>query len=172
MVAVQSEGCAPIVKAFDEDLEVAEPWPNAETFAAGIRVPKAIGDFLILDAVRASQGCAVAVSEEAIRAAIGEVGAQEGVFMCPEGAACWAAFRVLATLPPSRWVSTLLPVAPFHSTVILLRFLLLESTTVISGGGVPQSPHSAVVTSPEANTALASIQATGPCRARKSSASQ
>jgi threonine synthase len=96
MVAVQSEGCAPIVKAFEENLEVAPPWPNAATFASGIRVPKAIGDFLILDAVRASQGCAVAVSERSIHAALAEVGAQEGIFMCPEGAACWAAFRVLA----------------------------------------------------------------------------
>jgi threonine synthase len=96
MVAVQSEGCAPIVKAFREGRETAEAWPQAHTFASGIRVPRAIGDFLILQALRASHGQAVAVPESEIYHAIAEVGAKEGVFMCPEGAACWAAFRALS----------------------------------------------------------------------------
>ncbi len=95
MVSVQSEGCAPIVKAFEEGRESAEMWPKACTFSSGIRVPKAIGDFLILKAVRQSQGVAVAVSDEQTYQAIREVGFLEGVFLCPEGAACWAAFKKL-----------------------------------------------------------------------------
>ncbi len=95
MVSVQSEGCAPIVKAFEQGLDQAPAWENAATFASGIRVPKAIGDFLILRAVRDSEGTAVSVSEREIFEAIREVGTREGVFLCPEGAACWAAFKKL-----------------------------------------------------------------------------
>lgn len=95
MVAVQSAGCAPIVKAFQERQPSAAPWPSPHTFATGIRVPRAIGDFLMLEAIYRSQGTAVAVSEEEIDQAIEEVGRREGIFLCPEGAACWAAFRQL-----------------------------------------------------------------------------
>ena len=91
MVAVQAEGCAPIVKAFDEGTRHAEPWVNASTIAAGIRVPAAVGDFLILDAVRESDGFAVAVSDEAIIAAHEECAKTEGILLCPEGAATLAA---------------------------------------------------------------------------------
>ena len=93
MVAVQSEGCAPIVRAFEEGSPGARLWEQPRTFASGIRVPRAIGDFLILTAVRASHGIAVSVSEREIYDAIGEAGAAEGLFMAPEGAACWAALR-------------------------------------------------------------------------------
>ncbi len=96
MVAVQSEGCAPIVKAFQQGKQESEAWENAATFASGIRVPKAIGDFLILDYLRQSQGRAVSVSEKEIYRAIGAIGASEGIFFCPEGAACWAALEKLA----------------------------------------------------------------------------
>ena len=92
MVAVQAEGCAPIVKAFDEGQANAEPWQNASTVAAGIRVPVAIGDFLILDAVRASGGFAIAVSDAAIEAARAEVASRDGLLLCPEGAATYAAW--------------------------------------------------------------------------------
>ena len=92
MVAVQAEGCAPIVRAFEAGLERAKPWRDASTVAAGIRVPAAIGDFLILDAVRASGGFAVAVSDAAIEAARQEVAAREGLLLCPEGAATYAAY--------------------------------------------------------------------------------
>ncbi len=95
MVAVQSEGCAPIVKAFEEGRSHAEPWPDPKTAAAGIRVPQALGDFLILRAIRESGGVAVAVSEASIQKAVRQAAAREGVWMCPEGAACWAAFREL-----------------------------------------------------------------------------
>ncbi len=92
MVAVQASGCAPIVKAFDEGAEHAEPWAGAHTMAAGIRVPAALGDFLILRAVRESGGFAIAVDDAAIEAAWREVAEQEGLLMCPEGAATYAAY--------------------------------------------------------------------------------
>jgi len=94
MVAVQAEGCAPIVKAFEAGVEHAELWPDAHTVAAGIRVPAAIGDFLILRAVRESGGFAIAVSDEAILAARDEVARDEGLLLCPEGAATYAAYTV------------------------------------------------------------------------------
>jgi len=93
MVAVQASGCAPIVKAFEQGTRRAETWANAHTVAAGIRVPAAIGDFLILDAVRASGGFAIAVDDDAILAARDEVGREEGLLLCPEGAATWAAYK-------------------------------------------------------------------------------
>jgi threonine synthase len=93
MVAVQAEGCAPIVKAFDEGTRHAEPWQNASTIASGIRVPAAVGDFLILDAVRESNGFAVAVSDEDINMAHQECAKKEGILLCPEGAATLAALK-------------------------------------------------------------------------------
>jgi threonine synthase len=92
MVAVQASGCAPIVKAYEAGAERAEHWPDAHTVAAGIRVPAAIGDFLILRAVRESGGFAIAVDDAAIEAARREVAEQEGLLMCPEGAATYAAY--------------------------------------------------------------------------------
>jgi threonine synthase len=93
MVVVQAEGCAPMVKAWEEGVEHASRWENAHTFAAGIRVPQAIGDFLILRAVRESGGFAAAVSEEAIAGAWREVAAEEGLLLCPETAATYAAYK-------------------------------------------------------------------------------
>jgi threonine synthase len=93
MVAVQASGCAPIVKAFEAGTEHAELWKNAHTVAAGIRVPVAIGDFLILRAVRESGGFATAVDDAAILAAREEVALREGFLMCPEGAATYAAWK-------------------------------------------------------------------------------
>jgi threonine synthase len=95
MVVVQAEGCAPIVRAFDRGERYAEPWQNAQTVAAGLRVPQAIGDYLILDAVRDTGGTAIAVSEDAIRDAQLEMGRLAGVYAAPEAAATWAATRVL-----------------------------------------------------------------------------
>jgi threonine synthase len=93
MVAVQAAGCAPIVRAYDAGEDHAPRWENAHTIAAGIRVPQAIGDFLILRAVRESGGFAVAVGDEAITAAIEEVAHTEGLLLCPEGAATYAALK-------------------------------------------------------------------------------
>jgi threonine synthase len=94
MVVVQAEGCAPIVRAFDRGDRYAEPWQNAQTIAAGLRVPQAIGDYLILDAVRDTGGTAIAVSENAIREAQLEMGRLAGVYAAPEAAATWAATRL------------------------------------------------------------------------------
>jgi len=93
MVAVQAAGCAPMVRAYEDGVEHAPRWENAQTIASGIRVPQAVGDFLILRAVRESKGFAVAVSDDAISAALDEVARAEGFLMCPEGAATYAAYQ-------------------------------------------------------------------------------
>ena len=93
MVAVQAAGCAPMVHAFEAGLEHASRWEDAHTIAAGIRVPQAVGDFLILRAVRQSGGFAIAVTDEAIAAALNEVSREEGLLLCPEGAATYAAYK-------------------------------------------------------------------------------
>ena len=93
MVAVQSTGCAPIVRAFDAGERHATRWEGAETLASGIRVPAAVGDFLILDAVRESGGFAIAVSDEDIMAASEDVAQTDGFLLCPEGAATLAAYK-------------------------------------------------------------------------------
>ncbi|HWO72137.1 MAG TPA: threonine synthase [Dehalococcoidia bacterium] len=106
-VSVQAEGCAPIVKAFESGSRTAERWPEARTIAAGIRVPAALADYLILDAVRATQGTAVAVSDAEILAAMAEMARLEGVFAAPEGAAAYAGYRKLlahGALDPSESV--------------------------------------------------------------------
>ena len=95
MVTVQATGCAPIVRAFERGERFAAEFENAHTTASGLRVPKAVGDFLILDAIRASGGTAVAVSDEELLAATREIGAAEGVFCAPEGGACLPALRML-----------------------------------------------------------------------------
>jgi threonine synthase len=93
MVAVQATGCAPMVKAFEAGEEHAPRWENAHTIASGIRVPQAIGDFMILRAVRESGGFATAVPDTAISAALNEMAREEGFLLCPEGAATYAAYK-------------------------------------------------------------------------------
>ena len=93
MVAVQAAGCAPMVRAFEDGVEHAPRWENAHTVASGIRVPQAVGDFLILRAVRESKGFAIAVDDDAITAAVDEVARKEGFLMCPEGGATYAAYK-------------------------------------------------------------------------------
>jgi threonine synthase len=93
MVAVQAEGCAPMVKAWEAGERHAERWENAHTVAAGIRVPKAVGDFLILDAVRESGGFAIAVSDEELTEAVHDAATLDGLLLCPEGGATLAAYR-------------------------------------------------------------------------------
>ena len=94
MYAVQAEGCAPIVRAFEKGEEFAERWEHAATVATGIRVPKAVGDFLILRAVRDSGGVGIAVSEEAILQAVEDAARDDGFLLCPEGGAVLAAWRL------------------------------------------------------------------------------
>lgn len=93
MIAVQAEGCAPIVKAYEAGEEHATRWEDAQTIAWGVRVPQAVGDFLILRAVRDSGGYAMAVSDQEITQGLAEVARTEGLLLCPEGAATWAAYK-------------------------------------------------------------------------------
>jgi threonine synthase len=95
MVAVQSTGCAPIVKAWDEGKSASEPWPHSATLAAGLRVPKAYADSLILDVLGKSHGTAIAVSDDEIMDALRAWATHDGIFAAPEGAAALAAYRRL-----------------------------------------------------------------------------
>jgi threonine synthase len=95
MIAVQADGCAPVVKAWNEHKPVAEMWQNAHTSAAGLRVPKPYADYIILDILKQSDGAAVAVSDAQIFQAVKEWASHEGVFASPEGAASLAAYKIL-----------------------------------------------------------------------------
>ena len=101
MVVVQATGCAPIVKAFEQNLGHGVEIPDAHTVASGLRVPKAIGDFIMLDILRKSNGTAVAVSDEELVAGAREIGANEGIFAAPEGGALLVAMRKLME---SNWI--------------------------------------------------------------------
>ena len=102
LVAVQPDGCAPIVQAFQAGAAKSEPWPDPTTVAFGLTVPKPLGDFLILQALYATGGAAVAVTDEALLADQRAVARLEGSIICPEGAACFAAVRQLRA---SGWLS-------------------------------------------------------------------
>jgi threonine synthase len=95
MIAVQAEGCAPLVKAWNESKATVEPWQDASTIAAGLRVPRPYGDYLVLDILKRSGGTALAVSDQEIRDAVRQWGSHEGIFAAPEGAASLAAYRKL-----------------------------------------------------------------------------
>jgi threonine synthase len=95
MVIVQAAGCAPMVRAYREGRATAEPWGNAQTIAAGLRVPAAIGDYLILRAVRESGGTAHSVTDDEIRVCMHELARQDGIFACPEGAATYGALKAM-----------------------------------------------------------------------------
>jgi threonine synthase len=111
LVAVQSTGCAPIVRAFQQGARRAEPWVNANTVAFGITVPSPLGDELILDALYSSGGTAVAVDDEEVLADLRDFGAREGLMLCPEGAACLTAARKLRA---TGWLSP-------HDEVVVLN---------------------------------------------------
>lgn len=110
LVAVQAAGCAPIVAAYQKKAEVSEFFPNSKTVAFGINVPKALGDFLVLEALYKTEGCAVAVEDTEILDAVRELASQEGAFVCPEGA---AAFAGLKKLRAEKWIQ------PRETVVIL-----------------------------------------------------
>ncbi len=95
MIAVQAAGCQPIVRAFERGAQESRFWDGAYTVASGLRVPKPLGDFLVLDALRQSGGGAVAVTDEELMDATSRLAAEEGLFVAPEGAACVAALRKL-----------------------------------------------------------------------------
>jgi threonine synthase len=128
MVSVQASGCAPIVKAFNEGKDRAEPWPQAETVAAGLRVPQAVADFLILRAIRDSNGTALSVRDEEMLAEIPRIGRAEGMFFCPEGAACVAA---LGRLTQQRWIKTTDKVLIFN-TASGLKYLDVISNDLVN----------------------------------------
>jgi len=93
MISVQAEGCAPIVKAYEEGKEESEYFQNAHTLAAGLRVPKALGDFLVLRAARESGGACISVTDQEIMDSVSQISKAEGIFACPEGAATLAALK-------------------------------------------------------------------------------
>jgi threonine synthase len=95
MIAVQTEGCQPVVRAYEEGGQRSQFWDNAHTVASGLRVPKPLGDFLILEAVRKSGGTAIAVSDDQLIDAGIQLASDEGIFVAPEGAACVAALEKL-----------------------------------------------------------------------------
>lgn len=97
MISVQAAGCAPVVRAFEHGQDHAEPWQNASTIADGLRVPAPFADYLILQAIRESGGTAVAVTDDEIREAVGELARGEGLFAAPEGAATYAGFKQLVS---------------------------------------------------------------------------
>ena len=92
MIAIQAAGCAPVARAYDQGAVVSQMWQNAATFAAGLRVPKPYGDYIILDVVRESQGTVVALTDEQILVSLKDWASQEGILLSPEGAAATAAY--------------------------------------------------------------------------------
>ena len=133
MVSVQASGCAPIVKAFDLGKEMAEPWPNAKTVASGLRVPQAVGDFLMLRVLRESKGTALSVDDDEMLAEIPRVGQTEGIFFCPEGAACVAALRRLIH---EEWIKPTDEVLIFN-TASGLKYLDVAFSTMKAGEQLP-----------------------------------
>ena len=133
MVAVQAAGCAPIVRAWDEGKPVSEFWPNASTLAAGLRVPKAYGDYLILKILKESQGIAIAVTDDDIMDALRQWARTEGVFAAPEGAASLAAYRKLRA---SGFFT------PSDNVVLFNTGSGLKYLDVIQGQNKPEQPAS------------------------------
>jgi threonine synthase len=139
LVAVQSTGCAPIVRAFQAGAATSEPWPDANTVAFGITVPKALGDFLILEALYATAGTAVAVTDEALLADQRLVASLEGSFICPEGAACVTAVRQLRE---SGWLSGSDEVVVLNTgTGLIYPDTVADRAPVLSpSGSIPARP--------------------------------
>ncbi|MCA9025964.1 MAG: threonine synthase [Planctomycetaceae bacterium] len=96
MVVVQAEGCSPVVKAFRDGADHADLFPNAQTVASGLRVPAAVGDFLMLNVLRESNGTAITVTDEDLLSGVHELATQQGIYACPEGGAVWRACQQLA----------------------------------------------------------------------------
>lgn len=130
MVTVQAEGCAPIVRAFEAGARDAAEISNPFTVASGLRVPRAIGDFIMLDILRKSGGTAVAVSDDSLVEAVGEIDRLEGVFCAPEGAACLPALRKLLA---SGWVQSSETVVMFNTGSALKYLDVLQSSDAKKG---------------------------------------
>jgi threonine synthase len=136
LVAVQSAGCAPVVKAFEAGAAETEPWPDARTVAFGLTVPKPLGDFLILEALYATGGTAVAVTDDALLAGQREAARLEGCFVCPEGAACFAAVRKLRR---SGWLSEADEVVVLNtgSGLIYPETMAVRAPVLPASGSIP-----------------------------------
>jgi threonine synthase len=145
MVTVQSAGCAPIVKAWDEGKDVSEMWPDAATSAAGLRVPKAYGDYIILDILRKSRGIAVAVTDEEIMDALRNWARVEGIFAAPEGAAALAAYRNLRS---SGFFSPTDKVVLFNTGTGLKYLDTLAGLDAVAQPKLPTSRHIAGIIGP------------------------
>ena len=126
MVAVQAAGCAPVVRAFEAGAESADPWIGAETVASGLRVPGAVGDFLMLRAIRESRGTAVAVTDEALMACVKEMASATGIFPAPEGAATLAGLKQLIA---KGWISSTDRVVLFNTGTGLKYLEAIESAS-------------------------------------------
>jgi threonine synthase len=139
LVAVQATGCAPIVAAFASGAAESRPWPDAKTVAFGITVPKALGDFLVLDALYATGGTAIAVDDDALLADQREVARLEGCLICPEGAACFTAVR---RLRESGWLSADDEVVVLNTgTGLKYPDTVPVAAQVLAGGGtIPKMP--------------------------------
>ena len=134
MFAVQASGCAPIVKAWEDGVEHAERWEDAHTVAAGIRVPKAVGDFLILRAVRESGGRGIAVDDADILAATDDCARQDGLLMCPEGGATLAAWRKAVA---EGWVDARDEVVLFNCATGL-KYPMADSSCTLDKASLPE----------------------------------
>ena len=145
MISVQSTGCAPIVKAWDEGKTASEMWANAATTASGLRVPKAYGDYLILDILRQSGGVAVAVTDEEIMNAVRHWARVEGVFAAPEGAAALAAYR---TLLSNGFFAPTDQVVLFNTGTGLKYLDMMEGEKVAEQRELPTSRHIAGIIGP------------------------
>jgi threonine synthase len=145
MVTVQSTGCAPIVKAWDEGKNSSEMWANAATSASGLRVPKAYGDYLILDILRKSNGIGVAVTDEEIMEALRQWARVEGIFAAPEGAAALAAYRKLLA---SGFFRSDDQVVLFNTGTGLKYLDTLEGNNRVASGVLPTSRHIAGIIGP------------------------
>src|SRR5258705_6412646 len=145
MVSVQSTGCAPIVKAWDEGKPASEMWANAATSASGLRVPKAYGDYLILDILRKSNGIAVAVTDDEIMDALRHWARVEGVFAAPEGAAALAAYRKLRA---SKFFSESDDVVLFNTGTGLKYLDTLDTSSDTKRDALPSSRQIARIIGP------------------------
>jgi threonine synthase len=145
MISVQSAGCAPVVKAWDEGRDVSEMWPNAATKAAGLRVPKAYGDYIILDILRKSGGVALAVTDDEIMDALRRWAQVEGIFAAPEGAAALAAYRKLRS---NGFFSAEDRVVLFNTGTGLKYLDTLEDEKETAGQKLPTARHIAGIIGP------------------------
>ena len=132
MVAVQAEGCAPIVKAFHEGAEHAEMFPDAHTVASGLRVPAAVGDFLMLNACRESGGTAISISDEDLMKGVYDLSRHQGIYACPEGGAVW---KAACSLIDSGWLK------PDETIVLFNTGSGLKYNHLIDIGETPRLDH-------------------------------